>query len=53
MGSRSDDDYWNNKYAEASCYEHGGAEMHYDPNADEWGCYVCDEENEEDEEDNG
>jgi hypothetical protein len=44
MGSREDDEYWNTKYAEASCHEHGDAEMYYDPNEGEWGCYQCDED---------
>jgi len=42
MGSRSDDDYWNNKYAEvAECYDHG--EMYYDEDAEDWRCSDCDE----------
>lgn len=40
MGSREDDDYWNTKYAEASCYEHGeGDHMWYD--GLEWQCDNC------------
>lgn len=45
MGSREDDDYWNTKYAEAECYEHGD-NMYWEPEEGEWKCYDCDEEDE-------
>lgn len=38
MGAREDDDYWNVKYAEAECYEHGDT-MIYDEG--EWVCTDC------------
>lgn len=38
MGSREDDDYWNTKYAEASCYEHGEEFMWYDSISGDWVC---------------
>jgi len=49
MGSREDDDYWNDKYAEASCWEHGPDYM--TRISGEWLCANCegDEEDEEDE----
>lgn len=40
MGAREDDDYWNEKYAEAECYEHGGT-MIYDEDEAEWVCTEC------------
>ena len=40
MGSREDDDYWNTKYAEAECLEHGGT-MIYDEDEGEWVCTEC------------
>lgn len=40
MGSREDDDYWNTKYAEASCHEHGDT-MDYDEDLEEWYCFEC------------
>lgn len=42
MGSRSDDDYWNVKYAEATCHEHGDV-MYYDEDEAEWRCPDCEE----------
>ena len=39
---REDRDYWNDKYAEASCHEHGDDDMHYDTQAGEWFCGECD-----------
>jgi hypothetical protein len=47
MGSRQDDDYWNDRYAEASCYEHGRESMYRV--GSEWICNDCEEEDEEDE----
>ena len=44
MGSREDDAYWESKYAEATCHEHG--EMYWDAEEAEWRCSDC-EENEE------
>lgn len=41
MGSREDDDYWNTKYAEASCYEHGEDGMWFDSYSNEWVCDDC------------
>jgi len=46
MGSRSDDDYWNTKYAEASCHEHGGDDMIYDTEEGEWICLTCEDDDE-------
>ena len=48
MGSRSDDDYWNNKYAEvAECYDHPDTEQVYDDvGPSGWYCPACDEEDE-------
>lgn len=46
MGSREDDDYWDTKYAEASCHEHGDEEMHWDEEEAEWYCYSCEEADE-------
>lgn len=43
MGSREDDDYWNTKYAEASCHLHGEDNMHYDDLEAEWVCLDCEE----------
>lgn len=40
MGSREDDAYWNEKYAEAECYEHGDT-MVYDEDEAEWVCTEC------------
>jgi hypothetical protein len=45
VGSREDDEYWNTKYAEASCHEHG--DMEWDEDEAEWFCLVCEEEEEE------
>lgn len=42
MGSREDDDWFNQKYAEASCYEHG--DMEWDEDEAEWYCPECEEE---------
>lgn len=41
MGSREDDAWWDNKYAEAECYEHG--EMYWDEEEAEWRCSECEE----------
>lgn len=49
MAAREDDDYWNVKYAEASCYEHGDENMWYDELTGEWVCGLDDSEDEEDE----
>lgn len=43
MGAKEDDDYWNEKYAEASCHEHGADPMEWDSDAAEWFCVECDE----------
>lgn len=43
MGSREDDDYWNTKYAEASCHLHGDDYMYYDEDLEEWVCEECEE----------
>jgi hypothetical protein len=44
MGSRSDDDYWNTKYAEAECHKHEGSDMCYDDEEGEWLCDDCQSE---------
>lgn len=44
MGSREDDDYWNTKYAEASCHKHPGSDMYYDEDEGEWLCDDCQSE---------
>ena len=44
MGSREDDEYWNVKYAEASCHEHGGDWMYFDAPSGEWVCIECETE---------
>jgi len=47
MGSRSDDDYWNNKYSgDPECEDHGGDEMYYDGDEAEWICLICEDLNE-------
>lgn len=46
MGSREDDEYWDTKYAEASCYYHGSFSMYFDSTPGEWYCGDCDEEDE-------
>jgi len=46
MGSREDDEYWNTKYAEASCLYHDNDHMYYDEDAGEWVCVTCSEEDE-------
>jgi len=53
MGSREDDDYWNERQwfdevseVEASCYVHGGADMEYDPVEEEWICWDCEDDKE-------
>lgn len=38
---QEDRDYWNVKYAEASCYEHGPDEMYFDEDAGEHFCQEC------------
>jgi len=52
MGSREDDDWFNVKYAEASCYEHGEDEMYYDHIDGEYYCLACQNEDEKVETDN-
>lgn len=47
MGSRTDDDYWNTRYAEASCYEHGDENMWWDSLEGEWICVICQGEEED------
>lgn len=46
MGAREDDEYWNTKYAEASCYEHGEDWMYFDGPSGEWVCVECETEDE-------
>lgn len=41
MGAREDDDWFNVKYAEATCYEHGPDDMYYDEDAGEHFCQEC------------
>ena len=41
MGSREDDDWFNTKYAEASCHVHGEDDMSYDDFEGEWCCGEC------------
>jgi hypothetical protein len=38
-----DRDYWNTKYAEASCHTHGEWAMLYDEDSEEWVCQECEE----------
>ena len=40
MGDYLDDAYWNDKYANASCYEHGEDPMIYRDG--DWVCVECD-----------
>lgn len=42
MGSREDDDYFNTKYAEATCHQHGDS-MSWDEDEAEWFCLECEE----------
>lgn len=48
MGSREDDDYWNDKYdEEPTCAEHGDDDMRYDEvGSTGWYCGSCDDEDE-------
>lgn len=46
MGSREDDEHWDTKYAEASCHEHGDADMTYDTDEGEWVCIECEYDDE-------
>lgn len=47
MGSREDDDYWNDKYdEEPSCEDHGEDEMYYDRTQAEHYCLACRKEDE-------
>jgi hypothetical protein len=47
MGSREDDDYWNDLYAEdPECEDHGTDEMYYDHQAGEYYCLACQREDE-------
>ena len=41
MGSREDDGWWDVKYAEASCHEHGDEDMYWDAMEGEWYCGYC------------
>lgn len=41
MGSREDDDYWNNRYAEVPECEVHGDTQYFNSEADEWECYDC------------
>lgn len=44
MGSREDDAYWNDKYAdEPECEDHGSGEMYYDADEAEWICLFCED----------
>ena len=45
MGSKSDDDYWNDKYSTEPTHEKCEySEMWYDRSADAWICYECGDE---------
>lgn len=45
MGSREDDDYWNDKYDESpSCDFHGEDEMYYSHADGEYYCLACEKE---------
>jgi hypothetical protein len=46
MGSREDDEYWDTKYAEATCYVHGEDEMYYSHSEGEWYCLHCQKDDE-------
>jgi len=47
MGSFEDDAWFNDKYAEAECHEHGADDMRYDEvGSSGWYCRICDEEDE-------
>lgn len=47
MGSREDDEYWNQKYeADPECPDHGDADMYYDGDEAEWICLMCEDLNE-------
>lgn len=39
---QEDRDYWNDKYAEATCHTHGDV-MYYDEDEAEWRCPDCEE----------
>ena len=41
MGSREDDNYWNNKYGGAPECEVHGDTQYFNSEADEWECYDC------------
>jgi len=43
MGSREDDEYWNQKYDEVNCEVHGNDYMWYDTEESAWSCGECDE----------
>lgn len=45
---QDDRDYWNVKYAEASCHEHGEDEMYYSHAEADWYCLACQPEEEYD-----
>jgi len=38
--AQADRDYWNTKYAESTCHEHGDT-TYYDAESGEWECYDC------------
>jgi len=44
MGSREDDEYWNDKYAEEkyskACDKHED-DLYFDEESDEWACFRC------------
>lgn len=41
MGSREDDNYWNEKYDHAPECEVHGDTQYFNSEADEWECYDC------------
>lgn len=43
---QADRDYWNVRYAEASCLEHGEDNMNYNTLDGEWYCAECEEQEE-------
>lgn len=43
---QEDRDYWNTKYAEASCHKHEGSDMWFDADEGEWVCEDCEDEDE-------
>lgn len=47
MGCQEDDDWFNSKYAEASCWDHGTDNMYYDEDTAEWVCLDCEDDEDE------